>query len=237
MKKTLGKILVAVLVIGVLLVAAFATGKKAVESITLDEFNSLIKKEAVVYYGPANDEEAIKELATKLDIKINLLDSNAEKSKELEAGSLYAYKNGEELFKYRGNLSSYKVAEELMKNGFMDRTYLTVSLSEYKEIMKSSGYNFMFIGRETCGYCSQFKESINEAMKDYDFMIYYIDTDTFASEDEFNELVATDSYMSENEWGTPLSFLYKDGKRVNVLNGYVETSELIKFLKDNKVVE
>ena len=95
----------------------------------------------------------------------------------------------------------------------------------------------MFIGRETCSYCTQFKESINEAMQDYDFMVYYIDTDTFSDDNEFNELIATDSYMSENEWGTPLNLLYKDGKRVDVLNGYVEASELIEFLKEHKVVE
>ncbi len=94
----------------------------------------------------------------------------------------------------------------------------------------------MFIGRETCGYCTKFKDSIKTAMKDYDFMVYYIDTDTFSGQDEFNELVATDKYMSENQWGTPLNLLYKDGKRIDVLNGFVEAPELVKFLQTNKVI-
>ena len=42
--------------------------------------------------------------------------------------------------------------------------------------------------------------------------------------------------MQEKEWGTPLNLLYKDGKRVKELNGYVDKDELVKFLKENKVI-
>lgn len=238
MKNSVKIILLVVVAVAALVVASFATGKSEVETITMDEFNNLIKKEALVYYGPEQDGSVIKDVAEKNNVSISLLDSTKDEGKNdnLEVGSLYLYKNGKEVDKYRGNLNSYKLAETLMKNGFMEKNYLTVSLSEYKDLIKAEGYHFMFIGRETCGYCTQFKESIKEAMKDYDFMVYYIDTDTFESEDDFNSLVATDSYMSENEWGTPLNLLYKDGKRVNVLNGYVDATELVEFLKENKVV-
>lgn len=235
MNKTLKTVLLVALVLGVFLIAAFATGKKSVESITLEEYKNVIKKEAIVYYG--KDDSSLKDIADKYDLNIKFLDSTKEKNRELKEGTLYVYNKGKETYSYSEDLNSYKLAEGLMKHDLTKRTYLTVTLDEYKKIKDAKGYHFMFIGRETCSYCTKFKESINKAMQDYDFMVYYIDTDTFKSEDEFNELVATDSYMSEEEWGTPLNLLYKDGKRVNVLNGFVEADELIKFLKDNKVVK
>ena len=93
----------------------------------------------------------------------------------------------------------------------------------------------MFIGSEQCGYCTQFKDSIKESLENNDFNVYYIDISTL-SEDEYNELVKTDEYMSQNEWGTPLNLLYKDGKRIAELNGYVSSDELVEFLKENKVI-
>lgn len=235
MNKTVKTILLVALVLGVLLIAAFATGKKSVESITLEEYKNVIKKEAIIYYG--KDDSNLKDIAEKYNLNIKFLDSTKEKNEELKEGTLYVYKKGKEVYSYDEDLNSYRLAEGLMKRDLTKRTYLTVTLDEYKKLKDAKGYHFMFIGRETCSYCTKFKESINKAMQDYNFMVYYIDTDTFEGEDEFNELIATDSYMSEEEWGTPLNLLYKDGKRVNVLNGFVEADELVQFLKDNKVVE
>ena len=39
------------------------------------------------------------------------------------------------------------------------------------------------------------------------------------------------------DWGTPTTLLFQKGKEVAYLGGYVDKEELIKFLKDNKVIE
>lgn len=237
MNNTVKTILAIVLIAAVLVVASLVTGKKSVESITLDEYKTISSSDGFVYYGTNDDMDQVKQLAKDYDLKISFLDSKENKNNDLKNGTLYEYKDGEEVFKYTGDFNSYKFTESLMKRGIAIKSYVTVTLDEYKKLIKEDGYHFMFIGRETCGYCTKFKESIKEAMKDHDFMVYYIDTDTFTSEDEFNDLVATDRYMSEEEWGTPLNLLYKDGKRIDVLNGYVPASELIAFLQKNKVVK
>ena len=94
----------------------------------------------------------------------------------------------------------------------------------------------MFIGRETCSWCTQFKDSIKTAMETENFIIYYIDTDKLG-EEGFKRLYATDEYLTKEEWGTPLTFIYKDGKRVGVIDGYKESADLIDVLKENKVLE
>ena len=76
---------------------------------------------------------------------------------------------------------------------------------------------------------------LSNLSKDNNYKVYYIDISTL-TQDEYNELVKTDEYMSQNEWGTPLNLLYKDGKRIDELNGYVSSDELVEFLKENKVI-
>ena len=235
MNKSLKIILTVIGVLCVLGLAFFVGTNSGTKEITSGDFTKVSKKNSFIYYGPSKDFDIIKDVSDQTDLKIYLLDSDNNDVKDLKAGTLYRYEKGKEVYKYSGNFEHYSLYQDLMKNNYIDKTYLEVGINDYLEIMKSPGYNFMFIGSATCGYCTQFKDSINEALKDYDFNVYYIDISTLG-EDDYKKLVASDNYMSENEWGTPLNLLYKDGKRVNVLNGYVPSDELVKFLKENKVV-
>lgn len=239
MNKTLKTVLLIVAVVVVICIGAFATGKTRipVENISFEDYKSLAEGSGFLYYGKNKNMSSLENVADNYGISIKFLDSTENKITDLKEGTLYRYENGKVTYKYTGELSGIKFIDSLAKAGIAAKSYTTVTLSEYKKLIKADGYHFMFIGRETCGYCTKFKKSIEEAMKQYNFMVYYLDTDSLKNEQEFNELIATDSYMSENEWGTPLNLLYKDGKRIDVLNGYVSAHELIHFLIDNKVVE
>lgn len=235
MNKYLKIAIVSVIIIGVFVFALLVSGKQSVELIDYDDFAKISSGDGFVYYGSKESKEQLKEIAKNAGIEIGILDSTEFKSEKLEKDTFYRYENGKVTYKYNGEVNGYKFEEDLMAEGILDRTYVTISLDEYKKIIKEKGYHFMFIGSEECGYCTQFKDSIAESLKDNEYKIYYIDISTL-SETEYNELVATDSYMSENEWGTPLNLLYKDGKRVAELNGYVSSDELVKFLEENKVI-
>ena len=93
----------------------------------------------------------------------------------------------------------------------------------------------MFIGSASCGYCTMFKEEISKVQVLYDVNFYYLDLYN-VEQDDLKKLYNSDEYFTTEEWGTPLNFLYKDGKKVNVLSGYVESDNLIEFLKNNGVI-
>ena len=234
MNKYLKIAIVSVIVIGVFVFALLVTGKQAVKSIDYDEFAEISNGDGFVYYGLKETKTSLKEIANLADIEIGILDSTEFKSEKLKEDTFYKYENGKVVYKYTGDVTAHKFKESLMDEDIL-RTYKIVSLDEYKEIIKEKGYHFMFIGSEQCGYCTQFKGSVEESLKNNDYKVYYIDISTL-SEDEYNELVKTDEYMSQNEWGTPLNLLYKDGKRIDELNGYVSSDELVEFLKENKVI-
>lgn len=235
MNKYLKAVIVSVIVIGVFVFALLVSGKQTIEMIDYDEFSEISSGDGFVYYGSKEAKETLKEIANDSGIQVGLLDSSEFKSEKLKTGTFYQYKDGKLVYEYTGDINSYKFKEELMEEEILAKSYITVSLDEYKDIIEEKGYHFMFIGSEQCSYCTQFKDSIKESLVDNDYKIYYIDIASL-SEDEYNELVATDDYMSENKWGTPLNLLYKDGKRVAELNGYVSSDELVKFLKENKVI-
>ena len=234
MNKYLKIAIVSVIVIGVFVFALLVTGKQAVKSIDYDEFAEISNGDGFVYYGLKETKTSLKEIANLADIEIGILDSTEFKSEKLKEDTFYQYENGKVVYKCTGDVTDHKFKEKLMDGNIL-RTYRVISLDEYKDIIKEKGYHFMFIGSEQCGYCTQFKDSIEESLKDNDYDVYYIDISTL-SEDEYNELVKTDEYMSQNEWGTPLNLLYKDGKRIAELNGYVSSDELVEFLKENKVI-
>lgn len=234
MNKYLKIAIVSVIVIGVFVFALLVTGKQAVKSIDYDEFAEISNGDGFVYYGSEETKTSLKEIANIADIEIGILDSAEFKSEKLKKDTFYRYENGKVVYKYTGDINSYKFKEGLVDEGIF-KSYITISLDEYKEVIKKKGYHFMFIGSEQCGYCTQFKDSIKESLKDNNYKVYYIDISTL-TKDEYNELVKTDEYMSQNEWGTPLNLLYKDGKRIDELNGYVSADELVEFLKENKVI-
>lgn len=248
MKKSLQIIIAIVIVVVVIGGTFFLSGlkdKDIMKEISYSEYQDAIKdkKTTFVYAGEKGDDyDILKELSKTKNLKINYLNtknlSKDEKTSVYEkdsANTLFIYEDGKLKVAYDDEFDSYKLTQTLMENNYIDKDYLTVNIDEYLKLIKEDGNHFMFIGSETCSYCSMFKESIKQALKDNNFNVYYLDVSAL-TEEETEKLYTTDDYFTSEEWGTPLNFLYKDGKRVDILNGYVEADELIKFLEKNKVI-
>ena len=236
------------LLIGLIILGACLT-KKPLKEITYQEYTELKEegKEFIVYFGETDSTaynnvlEVVKtsNLSSYFVNTEDLTDNQKKETLDKETTSLAIYENKKKTYSYEDKTyKDYKLLQGLMKKGAIERKYIEVSIDEYLEIIKSEGYHFMFIGSNQCSYCTMFKQSINEALKEKEFNVYYVD---LAREDitekQREQLYKSDKYFDEEDWGTPLNFLYKDGKRIDVLSGYVDTNELISFLQKNKVVE
>ena len=234
MNKTVKTILIIVGVIVVFALIFFlseAVKPKYLKEITKEEYKEIIKdKDVYVYIGGKGDNySAIAKFAKENSAKVYYL-----KSDEKE-GSLIEYKEGKEVLVIK-DFSDYKYKRQLIKSGFVKNQLLEVTIPEYFEIIKEDEYNFMFLGSAECGYCSMFKPVLAEVAGDYDVNLYYIDLYN-ADENDLNTLYASDEYFTTEEWGTPLNFLMKDGKRVAVLNGYNEYDSVVEFFKTNGVIK
>ena len=233
---------IVVLLIALVVVMSFIGGPKDMSGdIDYKDYNKVIKGEnTLVYYGTSSNKTKLDEFSKKYDASVSVLNPNSLSKNErvsvgLTEGYLYAYNKGKEIYSTDFNKLDYLAVKDLMEKKIIKGNYIEVTIDEYEKLVKEKGYNIMFIGRETCSWCTQFKDSIKTAMQSEDFIIYYIDTDKL-TQDGFKRLYATDEYLTKEEWGTPLTFIYKDGKRVGVIDGYKESDELIDVLKENKVL-
>lgn len=111
-----------------------------------------------------------------------------------------------------------------------------VSLDEYLELIKSPEKNVILVARPTCTYCEAFAPILSEASKELNVEVNYIDTDKFSNDDwtTFNNSL---SYLSDEQWGTPLTLIVQNGEIVDVNNGYVELETIESFFTNNGLGE
>ena len=130
---------------------------------------------------------------------------------------------------------SYKVKEQpviseetvtLEEAGFKN-----ISVKEFNKILNSKKKSIVIVARPTCMYCEKFAPVLKEAKDKMNLKINYIDTDEFG-EDDWYEFTSSLEFL-QGEWGTPLLMIVQDGKLVDKNNGYVEYSDLEKFLNRN----
>lgn len=223
-KQTIIFIGVAVLVLVGVFILSSALNKSYILEISYDEYTKLKeeKDENYVYTGSITTSirAELNSLGKEKDTTIYYVNTESldeEEKKEIDSDSFIILNDGEEKEKYNVNIT--KVTGE-----------------EYLKLIKEDGFHLMFIGSETCGYCTKFKDSIKTAQLFNHFDVYYLDLNTVTDETLYNKIIATEEYLQSNEWGTPTSFLYKDGKNLGVIPGYVTSEELVSFLKEYKAI-
>ena len=76
--------------------------------------------------------------------------------------------------------------------------------------------------------------NINKSLISYKIPLYYIDTDTL-TEAEMELLENNNTYLKRNQWGTPTTLFMLGDRVLDTINGYVEKTSVVNFLK-NKIV-
>lgn len=228
MQKYLKVFLVVFIIVVLFIMSFFGTGFSKYDSITFDEYKNL-KGDNVVYIGKLDKVmDSLKDIKINKDYKLLYLDysklSNSEK-KDLTSESVEVIKNGKKVDTY--NFSSFDLSKNDKKMSLE-----TVTADKYVKLIKEKGLHFMFVGSETCGHCINFKETIKELYKNYKIGIYYVDLSS-ASEDDYNKVIGSDSYFSNNEWGTPTSLIYYNGINLDVISGEVDVNTLVDALNNN----
>lgn len=94
----------------------------------------------------------------------------------------------------------------------------------------------ILLSQTTCSYCKKFKPVLEKVQNDYNLDVYEITLDELDSE-LFDDMTSADNdfgdfFYENNEWGTPLLLLFRDGELVGSLSGYTEEENLVEILKD-----
>ena len=99
-----------------------------------------------------------------------------------------------------------------------------LTYAEYQEKIANDESFVLIIERATCSYCIQFMPVAENFAKDNNVPIYYVDTDTFSSED-WEGFEKSNTFLKKNsgKWGTPTTVVQAGYDTVSYIEG--ETTE------------
>ncbi len=244
-KIIIGVVLGVLLIVGLFFLSSLA-GSKNFKEISYNEYQNLIKESGnyVVYIGNKDSDalKTLKEFTSENNVQVKyVISSNltTEERQEVFSGDeteklIFINKGKEDT--YASDFSKFSLTNEFINQNILENTLVEVDIDNYLKLIKSKGNHIVFIGRETCSWCQKYKPVMKNVAKDNNITLYYIDTDKFEGED-WNNFTASESYLTEKQWGTPLTFLYKDGKLVDTIGGYVDESAVHEFLVKNGVIK
>ena len=106
----------------------------------------------------------------------------------------------------------------------------------YKKILKSDKTNIVVVGQTSCTYCIKAKPILNEVASEYGVTINYLNV-TNLSDEESNKFNDSLDYLKDNEWGTPLTLIIKNGKVIDSANGLLDKDGYIDLFKNNGILK
>ncbi len=115
--------------------------------------------------------------------------------------------------------------------GFIDITY-----DEYEEKIDSEKPFMVVIVNDGCGYCEMYIPVIEEVVSEYKLPIYKLNLANLTN-DEYNKLSNSNSYLKREEWGTPTTLLMQGSQVIDSIGGYTEKDSVVDFIEENVVLE
>lgn len=117
-----------------------------------------------------------------------------------------------------------------------EKGFNEISYSDYLEKIDSEEPFLVAIVKDGCGYCEMYEPILKEVAEEYSMPINYINL-THLTEEEYNDLANSNSYLKKNQWGTPTTLFMYGTTVVDSIGGYVEKDALVKFVEENFKVE
>lgn len=110
-----------------------------------------------------------------------------------------------------------------------------IGYDEYEKLLKGKENSVVVVGQSTCGYCVQSKIILNKIAEEKDVEINYLNI-SYLTEEEGEKFESSLDYFEEEQWGTPLMLIVKNGKLVDIIEQLVTEDEYIEFLEENEVL-
>lgn len=109
-----------------------------------------------------------------------------------------------------------------------------INWDQYMDMYKGTEKTVVFLGSDTCGWCTYQKPILQKVMKKYGIVVPYYDVSTM-TDDQYNELVEQNSALKG--FGTPTFITVSNSKITTVESGARGTTELIELLTQEGIIK
>ena len=149
-------------------------------------------------------------------------------------------KDGEVIDSLNGYVDEQELLDFLKKYEFVSKDAKLalnyVDYNGYKSVVKSSEKKILVLGQTTCSHCIKVKPILSDIAKEYGITINYLDI-TKLSDEEKGKFTKYLSYLTENEWGTPLTLIVKDSDVIDSVNGELDHDGYVELFKKNEFIK
>ena len=105
-----------------------------------------------------------------------------------------------------------------------------LSYAEYKEKIDNNEAFVVVLSRESCSHCANFIPVAKDFATNNEVPMYYIDTDTFTS-DDWGTFEKSNSFLKKNKdnWGTPTTIVLAGREAVDYIEGETSADNLLEL--------
>lgn len=105
----------------------------------------------------------------------------------------------------------------------------------YMDALNSeSEYSLVYVSTTTCTYCIQQKPIVEELLEEYPDQIIEMTLDEVGEEsiDDYYYFFSSTSFLRDNQIGTPMFMVVKDGETVDVKEGLSTKEDILKLANE-----
>lgn len=111
-----------------------------------------------------------------------------------------------------------------------------IGIDEYLDLLKGDEASIIYVARPTCHYCQEMEPIVKNIVYEYGIEVNYLNTDELDDEGQADFIESNDYFDEEGGYGTPMLIVVKDDEFVDVLEGLTDKDTVVKFFKDNGLI-
>ena len=112
-----------------------------------------------------------------------------------------------------------------------------IGIDEYLDLKEGSEASIIYVARPTCHYCQEMEPIVKNIVYEYGVTVNYLNTDELDDEGQAEFIKSDDYFEEKGGYGTPMLIIVKDDEFVDVLEGLTDKDTVVKFFKDNGLIE
>ena len=110
-----------------------------------------------------------------------------------------------------------------------------IKMTDYRELLSSDEVSLIYLASPSCGYCRQQEPIMKDLVREYDFEVNYLNTNSINNTDA-DELYSLYGSVQEERYGvdglrTPTILIVQNGKLLDMQLGNIELDGLVKLLE------
>lgn len=111
-----------------------------------------------------------------------------------------------------------------------------IGIDEYLDLKEGSEASIIYVARPTCHYCQEMEPIVKNIVYEYGVTVNYLNTDELDDEGQAEFIKSDDYFEEKGGYGTPMLIIVKDDEFVDVLEGLTDKDTVVKFFKDNGLI-